>query len=879
MSIKWVEKDFKMGKQNSLKRLLLITLFYSLIIAILVGVIRTVSFIQQDNYLPYNLSRVIYYHFRYLINYYLVITIAVCGTIALSIHFIKKLKKYVFPGLVSLALLGAGGYYLNRQVLPGIYEIESIVGNSVFGIICLLIGFLVYHFFDVNFDFISKLYNRYVLIGSIIGLLIFEIIAYYNSDNNRFISASKKISDEEFIDLFNLDRSGLEAVKARAKKGDYSSAKKELLKYYKNRPENSWRLTEEKINQPDSSNVVEAAEKALKHIFILHGESVAMGESFKWNSFPNAHREQLWSLNRHEWFQSLGKAYRRTGDEKYAIEFNHQISDWIQNCPKIKWKSEKHPCWYLLAAATRMDESWCQAFQLFRHSPNFTDDTRMSMLSSIHDHAQFLKLFKSPSQNHLLFESFGLAVASIYFPEFKLANEWKQVAFERIKYLFETEINSDGSYWELATGYHCRCTRFFEHALEVAEAGAVELDLECYRNKLIKMYQFMMYILRPDGVLPCINDGATTNIRHLLLDVGKRYNRSDLIYVGSGYQHGQKPEHTSQAFPDAGYYVMRSDWNENARFLLFDAGPFGSGHGHEDKLSFELAAYGETFLVDPGTYTYNVKDNYRWYFSLTSAHNTIVVDHQRQARFWDKSRWVYQDDYQNENRWQSTDDFDFVVGEYADGYGNKKENVDRSIRHIRKILFVKPEYWVIADYLVGDGEHQYQQYFNFMPMNVELKDDKSVITKNEHAANLLILPLNVDDLAVEKYEGSENPIQGWYTEKFHEKTPAPSVVYSKKGLAPTSFFTVLYPFPPDQNADAALDCIEVRHQDHPLSPHEAVCLRLEKENRIDYIMISNDKPGIKKFENFETNAEIAFLRKDSEGRVVKQFVVGGDLLR
>ena len=48
------------------------------------------------------------------------------------------------------------------------------------------------------------------------------------------------------------------------------------------------------------------------------------------------------------------------------------------------------------------------------------------------------------------------------------------------------------------------------------------------------------------------------------------------------------PTETSHAFPYSGHYVMRSGWDKDATYLLFDAGPFGAGHQHEDKLHFVL---------------------------------------------------------------------------------------------------------------------------------------------------------------------------------------------------------------------------------------------------------------------------------------------------
>ena len=64
---------------------------------------------------------------------------------------------------------------------------------------------------------------------------------------------------------------------------------------------------------------------------------------------------------------------------------------------------------------------------------------------------------------------------------------------------------------------------------------------------------------------------------------------------------------------------------EYGQFLLFDAGPYGLGHQHEDKLSMFIYALGRVLLTEAGTYSYD-RSKYRRYVLGTWAHNTILVD-------------------------------------------------------------------------------------------------------------------------------------------------------------------------------------------------------------------------------------------------------------
>ena len=45
-------------------------------------------------------------------------------------------------------------------------------------------------------------------------------------------------------------------------------------------------------------------------------------------------------------------------------------------------------------------------------------------------------------------------------------------------------------------------------------------------------------------------------------------------------------------------------FDADAFYLLFDAGYYGLGHQHEDKLDFVLYAHGRTLIDDPSIYQY-----------------------------------------------------------------------------------------------------------------------------------------------------------------------------------------------------------------------------------------------------------------------------------
>ena len=141
---------------------------------------------------------------------------------------------------------------------------------------------------------------------------------------------------------------------------------------------------------------------------------------------------------------------------------------------------------------------------------------------------------------------------------------------------------------------------------------------------------------------------------------------------------------------------MRSGWKPEDRYLLFDAGPFGYGHQHEDALSFVIYAYGKYMLVDPGNYPYDSSE-WRKYVLSTRAHNTIMVDGCEQHRR-DRARQTYVISKPMPIQWDSDVKYDYASSTYEDGYAHDNSV---NVKHQRSVFFVKPDYWIVVDTLTS----------------------------------------------------------------------------------------------------------------------------------------------------------------------------------
>ena len=140
---------------------------------------------------------------------------------------------------------------------------------------------------------------------------------------------------KEAFGLLNLDYPGLEKVKAAYDRQQWDEAAKALLDYYRQRTG---------IGHPDidmqnikiSKEEQKWADDALEHTFFVHKgyqPSYNYGKDINWQYWPVQDNELRWQLHRHKWFTPMGKAYRISGDEKYAKEWAYQYMDWIKKNP------------------------------------------------------------------------------------------------------------------------------------------------------------------------------------------------------------------------------------------------------------------------------------------------------------------------------------------------------------------------------------------------------------------------------------------------------------------------------------------------------------------------------------------------------------------
>jgi hypothetical protein len=510
---------------------------------------------------------------------------------------------------------------------------------------------------------------------------------------------------------------------------------------------------------------------------------------------------------------TLGRAYWLTGDELFAETFVSHLSSWMDgNPPKqgINWASSLEVSFRAI--------SWLWALYFFKDSKHLTAELFLRALKFLYLHARHLETYLSTyfsPNTHLTGEALGLFYLGTLLPELSRAVRWRATGRRILLDELDRHVRADGVYFEQSSYYHRYTTDFYTHFYLLSSLNGEEAEPKL-EEKLKALLDHLMYITRPDGTTPFFGDDdggrlvmlderAAADFRAALSTGALLFSRGDYRYVAGscaeetlwlvgaeGVEAFDKldahpPAFDSRAFASGGYYVMRDGWTPSSNYLLVDCGPHGGlncGHAHSDALAFELAAGGRTLLVDPGTYTYTGSAEMRNYFRSTAAHNTLTVDEESQSVPGGAFDWKTIA-RARARQWISRPGFDFFEGAH-DGY----ERLSGPATHVRSILFMKGDYWIVRDRVETRGAHHYDLHFHFAPHTrpeIDGADGAHSVREEctEAAAGL--------DLFAFGRGGRWHRGEGFVSPCYGQMKRAPVCTYSASGTGTQDFISFLMP--------------------------------------------------------------------------------------
>ena len=517
------------------------------------------------------------------------------------------------------------------------------------------------------------------------------------------------------------------------------------------------------------------------HLDVVHGKTAPRRpfHRVKYLDFDEVGDSKVtWELNRHQHLVTLAKAYRLSGDERFAREILAQWHSWHAQNPYpigINWASS------LEVGFRSLSWIWMQA--LLEGTKVLTSEFRHEYLRAQAVNGRhlerYLSTYFSPN-THLLGEGVALFFLGTLCPGLHGAQGWKSRGWQIVLEESERQVNPDGFHFEQSTYYHVYALDFFLHAALLASASAVSLPPK-FEQTLERMMH-ALFLLGSAGPPPRFGDDdggrlfdpARNRDEHLLdpLATGSilfgqgdfkalsRDVREETIWlvgeagVAEWDRLEPKPATAHSAgLRESGIFVLATPTSSTQ--LIVRGGPSAPqsrGHSHADALSLCLQSSGRALLIDPGTYDYLGASRERNLYRGTSMHNTLTVDGQDQAEPDGPFSWKHEIPVHTE-QWISGETFDLFAGAH-NGYSR----LPQPVQHRRWIVALKSGIFLVRDLTEGEGEHRLELSWLLAP-ELQLTQEHLFRIKKS-SQGLAVLPVQKHGWSEEVHKGPWSPVYG-----------------------------------------------------------------------------------------------------------------------
>lgn len=507
-----------------------------------------------------------------------------------------------------------------------------------------------------------------------------------------------------------------------------------------------------------------------------------------------ANPEWLLQLNRMSFWTHMAEAYHVTKDETYARAFRRQLRDWIATTEPQGSGNLHRSTWRTIEAGLRLMGPWPQAFERFRTSPSLTDEDLCLMLGSMYEQAHHLMAHPT-GQNWLLMEMNGVYSFAARFPEFGEAEMLRRESARVLGREMAQQFLPDGYQYELSPDYHLVAYSCFANAYELDRLARRRGELPTDYGRLLEnAAQAVLDLSTPGFVLPRCNDCFTISTDRYMGSAVRFFpKRLDFLWLASHRAKGQAPagESASRLLPYAGYAALRSGWDADATYLMFDFGPLSRGHWHQDKLNVNLWKGDEELVFDDGGGQYE-SSRERGYAVSAHDHNTLLVDGRGQCR---KGPLMMTKPIVC--GWKTSARRDEIFGVYDQEFeGGVKPAVQR-----REIVFDKPaDRITVSDTVTSsDGKaHTYELLFQLDTTNVAVAADGKSLRADYGAGRKWALEMTFEGVdAVTPVSGRKTPsLAGWFIGRNDLTNHVATTVFVKAAQKKDHVFkTTLHPVP------------------------------------------------------------------------------------
>lgn len=398
-----------------------------------------------------------------------------------------------------------------------------------------------------------------------------------------------------------------------------------------------------------------------------------------------------------------------------------------------------------------------------------------------------------------------LALAALIFPELQVSNQLLRLARRRYEWIVKTFFYPDGFHKDLMISSQADAMQNFSRFQDTYEKMAQNGHPKCVdelKTLLKKQTKAVISLRQPDMSYPPF-------VTHPKSEKNDNFQDND---TANKISKDNAPQTGSHALPYSGYYVMRNTKKSDTQYLCFDSGALGK-LGYEDKLSFVVHAHGRQLI------THNLGNGKSNKESIKSkSFNAILIDGKGQIRSQSsESEYIPDPD----TRWITSNAFDFVEGWYkAPDY-----------QHKRTIFYVKNEYYILHDTILGEGKHALEQIFHLTTPNI-MQHARWLCTQDTGQSNIAINAADAEDMSIQIDENT--------------------LTFSTRRKLPTVLNVVLYPLKPNAEALPKVHPISVSSNEDVLSTG----LTVESNGITDTFLISDD--GYAEMSTSDTGQRIKF---------------------
>ncbi len=525
----------------------------------------------------------------------------------------------------------------------------------------------------------------------------------------------------------------------------------------------------------------------------------------------------VWEPNRHHHLVVLARAYRATGEGRYAEALAGQLESWMEQNPfgyGMNWRSP-------LELGVRLI-NWVWAIDMIRDSGAMDEVfyARLRQNAYLHCWETVRKYSQgSSANNHLVGEAAGVYVGASYFRSFAESNAWRQEAKAILCREIQAQTYSDGCIREHGLGYQFFVLQFYIVCGLVGRWTGDEFPAE-YWERVERMIEFVAQLDEGGEMLPMFGDrddgyvldlgDRPENVQALLSLAALLFDRGDFKaragefsqtaywllgpaahddYLRLDGAGAESAPLESRSFPESGYHLLQSGQvGEGALSLFFDCAELGYGaiaaHGHADALSIALRLDRRDVLVDPGTYDYFTFPEWRQYFRKTCSHNTLMIDDQDQSELQGAFLWGRRAQSRLE-AWQVEGDETLITGSH-DGYTRLSDPA----LHRRTVRLKGAEGEIeIIDEVECRQRHEISLNFQFSEFcRLEPAGEGEFHVHIEGLQRSLIFSCP-EGLQAKVLSGSDSPKAGWVSRGYHRKLPAPQLLLTGEIVGMSHFKT------------------------------------------------------------------------------------------